>query len=1250
MAVETELTAPTSSATLDGAKKLRGFVIERDSGLPAVGVAVLAVAELDDGREVAMGMLAADQAGYVSFDLRAVMVEGTPAQVHVKTVAEEGSAVSLPWNGAATSGAVPFFLKVGARPCADCHGSESGRPAPVRPKLPAIQNPDPVDFELSPDSFAASAPLVLGEGRCQVMVPTEDRKFPVATHYFTQVVRRALPQQTDGESSLKQFLAPPSGPAEHESGGARYMVAPPPPPGSPTQVPGVALDTTKNVELGQVLTFEQAWLPLGHSIGKVVYSLPLAPCESVNIAVIDWSRSDLAMRRDRALSTENLAHSQRRDRTILEVVDTALNEAQGGSSFQLGLGASANLGDAVAASGGIGFGTAQSWGKRDLTGSSLQELDDAIRQATGVVRQLHSTVVVQATQEERNVLETRTVTNHNHCHALTVQYHEVLQHLRVQTAYKGRRWALLIPYKLLDFDWQTALRHRTALEAALLDHKLAPCFDAIVRSRYCAAAYPKPAENGKVDTGTGAGHPATPVRPGIMQYELALKSGDTPTYGQIHVRLLVKGRWVTLFLKPTRLKGGPEIPKNQWLRYSITTGEAIGAERKDITKVRVGWFENDADDDWFLDGIEINYIAAGPGGLKQLIQEEGDPHLAIFDNAKEGVTPEARWESGLIKAPEDETDEDEDEDDEGDGGKPPGKKPDDDEQPKAPVFSKTEDECCEQKLLVHLKANVGHYSRACWVLQDPTERTMMLDTLFAAVPEIRTGIDPTPVAVSGNYVAFPFNGAEAPEPAPPQTGPDLTPKSSIVSLPTRGLFAETHLSHCSACEERDVTRFWQWEESPCAEKAPSIDQITPGPKGQAPTLQPATFPSPVVQVSNVPSAPDPAGLAAALKVLGTPELFRDMSTRAEVSKLLDKVISGSITLAEAKETAAKAKEALTEGGAAGGAATKRSAPNEASASEQVDKLKVIEDAAKKNLITDKQKQNAAVGVLGGEELDGAGGTAGTGGTGTAGAMSGSSASAALPLIAAFEAGTGAEKWKLGANGRAAVANRLRAIVNTPDLVAQAGLNLCGPAIFTRIWAQRDPVAFVNFTVELFEQGHSKVGNMEVRPDTDSLLGEDYAALRQQFGQRIPPEADWMVLGSLRDAENFYLDYEGRPEEDASAITFPGEVVDWLRAARAHSAIEDETNLFFTKGVDHLKGLKPDGSTDVALLINAFLLGAPTPVLLKGVPTHYIKLIAPVRDKGTTIEMDYWSFGSVYHRSFARDDVKTRYYGAIIARV
>lgn len=982
-----------SAQASGSAQKVRGFVIDKDSGLPVAGVAVLGTVELEDGRELPVGMLASDAAGYVSFDLREAIQDVSPTHVHVKVVGTDPAEATLSCDGGASGIDLPFLLRVHGETCACKNGGHASSQAGGRADLPAVQSPDALDWRLSPSSFTTSNPVSLGEGACQILVPTEARKLASSIYRFTQVVRRSPPaglmDKTHGSRGEQSELEPALAGllTVSESGaqlaGAAVPRLPPPPPGGTRTGPGtpppgtsdgsekveeIAVDASQSIEFGQVLNFSQTWSPLGHSLGKISYSLPLAPCESVDIAVIDWSRSDEAVRTDQATSTENLVHSQRRDRTIDEVVDGALSESQGGWSFQAGLGgaqrgsasgsvpvdgANVALSGSESLVGGLGYGTAQSWGERDLTSSSLQDLHDSIMQSTGVIRQLKSTVVVQSSQQERNYVETRTVTNHNHCHALTIEYHEVLQHLQVDTRYEGRRWALFVPYKLLDFKWQVVLRYRTILEAVLLDSKLALCLDAIVRAHYCQDLYPASPELPKDGTSSlgKTVHQATPVEPTVSRYQLVLGTGDRNTWGRIWVHVGLKnGTWKLLHFKERKQDAGEEIWANTDYIKDITTGEAIGVDPTQIESVKVGWYEADGGDEWLFKGIKIRYQTTDRPGLKEipLIDEHKTPYMVDFNDSWGQVK---EWIGTATIPPPSPTD-------------MPSATPGPAESPVAPAYSKVDDACCEQKLLVHLQANVGYYSRACWLLQDPTERIMMLDALFAHAPAGKNAIDPTPVAVNGNYVAYPFNGVQAPEPAP---CPGLAPRSAIACLPTRGLFAETRLSNCTACEQRDITRFWNWNESPCPEKPPDITQITPGPKGQATTVQPVTLPNPVVQVMNAPSEPDPTGLAAALKVLGTPDIFRDMSTQTQISKLLDGLISGAVTLAQAQDMAAKAKAgtATTTGTAASSGAT-RSVPNEPSASGQVDKLNAITYAADKGLINDKQKHDAAVGVIGGE--------------------------------------------------------------------------------------------------------------------------------------------------------------------------------------------------------------------------------------------------------------------------------------------
>jgi peptidoglycan hydrolase-like protein with peptidoglycan-binding domain len=585
----------------------------------------------------------------------------------------------------------------------------------------------------------------------------------------------------------------------------------------------------------------------------------------------------------------------------------------------------------------VGGGISNTWGNRDVTGSSLQELHDRTRQATSALRTLSSTVVVQTSQRESSTVETRTVTNHNHCHSLTMMYYEVLRHFRVVTSFMERQPVILLPYRPIRFTWQLALRFRSTLEL-LVGADLAGCFDALVRLHKAPGIYEEPDEKQGPPAGGGG---STSTTEKVSYYQLSLRTTDwnwSTTWGRIAVSLgLADGSWVPLYSRMSVNEGGTELPKGEFTTQINASGPSA-IDPRTITRVRVQWTESNGNDSWDFKGITVLYGVAGKSQVFSLLAQDGTvapgftrsgrAALKYFDDSGPGTAQE--W-IGTVSPPEpvEETTEPE-----------PSTSAPQLTTPGAPQrFSKQRDELCEQLLLEHLNANLGLYNSAIWLLQNPVERRSMFDSTLP--PEILAAIDDAPLAVAGTMVAFGYNG----DPEPLDFEPSK-PLSEITALPTRGVFAEAQLGSCNACEVRDVTRFWQWEEHPCGSQAPTIEGITPGPSGAPTQVTPTTLPTPVVQITNVPTAPDPTGLSAGLELLGTANLFRDMSGMSSVQALLDGLVKGTVTLAQAEALAKDAQKAGAKppapsgaGGAAGGNTTKPAA-------QRFEDLQVAKEVAK----------------------------------------------------------------------------------------------------------------------------------------------------------------------------------------------------------------------------------------------------------------------------------------------------------------
>ncbi len=323
----------------------------------------------------------------------------------------------------------------------------------------SIQNPDILDWEISPNSFVTR---LTGTKQCgpndAYCQPFAHSTFPVNEYFFHRI--------TD--------VIPP------ESGR-----------------PGTTAFET--IMPGKIKEYKQTWTPLGHALGDIIYSFTLAPCETMNLAVIDWSRKDSAQRLDDIEYDESLQHYQAHDRTIDDIVNATLEEEQSGWSVMGGVGAGEKVSGSASAtvpiegvpvnvSSGLGFGVlgfigggyASSSGRRALAGTETQNIADTVVQKSNLLRRMRSTVIVQATQEEHSTLQTRAISNHNHCHALTLQYYEVIRHLKVTTEYVGTRDVVFVPFPLQTFTEDSLLQFGYIFRRTLLDPHLQKCLTTVL--------------------------------------------------------------------------------------------------------------------------------------------------------------------------------------------------------------------------------------------------------------------------------------------------------------------------------------------------------------------------------------------------------------------------------------------------------------------------------------------------------------------------------------------------------------------------------------------------------------------------------------------------------------------------------------------------------------------------------------------------------------------------------------------------
>jgi hypothetical protein len=739
----------------------------------------------------------------------------------------------------------------------------------------AMQNPSLTDWRLSPGSFATNPGALVGADGCEMALPSN-----IALHEF----------------NFHQVI------------------------GVPTTEVGLPIDAaaTGKVRPGFVNEFRLSFIPIGHALGQILYSFPLAPGESVNFAVIDWTRRDSALRNESTKLDESLVHELRRDRIITETVKASIDEWQHGGSIMGGLAGSAGgamgasgMGAAAGASAAIGGAYSTTSGSRDIAADTVQKLSDNVAQAATSSRELHSTVVIQSSQAEHEAIETRTVVNYNHSHSLTILYYEVLRHFRVVTEFVRRRPALLTNIHGGIFEpgreiwhevyWPVIYENRKLLEAALLDDRYKEAFDIVERrrrrERVAEVIGPLPTPKVPPD-------PPSPQGPAFRFFTFEIRTGDVVPTGDedIHISANIDLNVAPWFIK---LNNGNRIsPAGTFYEKGHLYSFVAKTEPPEPRSISWGEIEaiaifvhlNDWDTGHDMSFSFLRITGTDVNGLPTILYEKDyvpSDHL-IFDNDITMFLPTRR------PAPL---------------PPPPGRS-----------AESIEEEAKFKEFNEHLLIHRAHYERALRLGSTPAQRAFELASLgVGGGASLLEKVDNRPLEVLGDYVAYPCIDPvwsdkimDVIKNQLPHIEP-IEPVERLVTLPTRGVFAEAKLGHCNASEELDPTRFWKWEEHPiphmASEIAP-IQGVTPQP--QQSNLSPTPFPQSLVNIVNPPAAPDPQGMTAALTALATANIFRDMSGRAEVADLLKKLSDNSVAIAGVAQKAATGGASGASGGSGGG--------------------------------------------------------------------------------------------------------------------------------------------------------------------------------------------------------------------------------------------------------------------------------------------------------------------------------------------
>jgi len=684
---------------------------------------------------------------------------------------------------------------------------------------------------------------------------------------------------------------------------------------------------------GRVLTVKQVWRADGYSLGDLLYSLPLAPLQKKNIAVYEWNKRTDGQRAESQAHQDALDNDVRHDRDISEIVHTAISESIRARSESGSRSGSSGGGFLGAVFGGGSSGSANAWSTssqdsaRDLSGRLLSSLRDRTVQAATAFRAMSATVVAQQSDSESARVMTETVTNRNACHAMTVQYFEVLRHFKVDYELSSVRECLFVPLRIEPFSrrkilrWASALRtfathkdvgtwidgcERLQADAVLTDEErkrglsLYPPgrnADEIVESLEgdltITLEFPSPAALTAGEKYDGSTPPAEYMVGGgawlgvLWHIFGGIAREKREAYFETSFAPLLARKLVADLQLELELKGDGRTypydatftlltPYSRGARHRVSvrrsSANALNVSRADIVAVRLKTKTTPLPLSAVAIVNEINLSYATRLFDSTLVAnahvDDSIRKTGLANDASDDVVVRTRLDAFERQNP------------------------------------RQADIDGEKRLYRHLDEFLEYYHKGIWWTMDPDRRYGLLDGIIAPNSggrSVASVVENRLLGIVGNSLVMPVatgtrldyfdESSLAPHADRPAGSagdadgdpllayyrPLLANPSVRISVPTRGVFAEAMTGNCNSCETVDDRRNWRYWEHPLPDEPTAIAPITfnPPAAGNADT-KPTSLPtSTITQVqTSVNPAPAPADLTAILAAVAAANAFR----------------------------------------------------------------------------------------------------------------------------------------------------------------------------------------------------------------------------------------------------------------------------------------------------------------------------------------------------------------------------------------
>ena len=209
--------------------------------------------------------------------------------------------------------------------------------------------------------------------------------------------------------------------------------------------------------IGYVLSLQQEWKPLNFSLGTLLYSVALAPGEEQKVVVSERSES-YEVKDVESLSSDLSEEYQSDQQSDTDAVFArSVNEYTHGSTWMKSTtsGGSTGLLAAIfctaSSSKTTTDSTSSNYGSRNEASSLSESFDESISREAQRSRESSRVGIRMATSEESSSVTSKIIANRNHSHALTMQYWEVVRNYVMNTRVSDVRMVCYVPFELIQF-------------------------------------------------------------------------------------------------------------------------------------------------------------------------------------------------------------------------------------------------------------------------------------------------------------------------------------------------------------------------------------------------------------------------------------------------------------------------------------------------------------------------------------------------------------------------------------------------------------------------------------------------------------------------------------------------------------------------------------------------------------------------------------------------------------------------------